>query len=102
MKKTNKKHFLGSVFVVGYISALSFVGIVGHNHPINGGIHDNCPACQWEIQAKAEDNYAKDVFEIIRNQLKLIDYILAEQIICSLQKNIASFNQERAPPSVIL
>jgi len=26
VKKTNKKHLFGSVFVIGYISALSFVG----------------------------------------------------------------------------
>jgi len=99
MRNKKQKHFWGSFFVIGYVSALSFIGVVGHNHLVDGSLHDNCPACQWDMQTKAEDNTAKVILEVIRSHLIRNEFVPFEHIFLIKQDYSCVLIQERAPPA---
>ena len=57
----SKKQYITPVSLIllaGYVFSALFVSF-SHNHEINGSFHDDCPACQWNLQAKDEDTVTK-------------------------------------------
>jgi len=49
-----------------------FVGMVCglfHNHEEDLVFHDNCPACQWEVQSQNADTALSDINDLLKIQI---------------------------------
>ena len=49
-----------AVLILTYICIALFVPFL-HNHVADASFHDNCPACQWELQAKHDDVFIASI-----------------------------------------
>ncbi len=75
--------------------AVSFL----HNHAIDIHFHDNCQACQWDIQARDNDTVTVFIWHIILNPLAY-QWIHLEASQSLQPKSIpAENNSPRAPPN---
>lgn len=98
MRKRALKNYWGSVFTIGYVFALSLIGIEGHNHAIDGSFHDNCPACQWEIQTKSDDTVTAAILKNVEQALILKEHLQLEINITAKNQFFKVLNHSRAPP----
>lgn len=98
MKQGYRLSLQGLVFVFAYAVALCYIGIVGHNHPFDGEFHDNCPACHWELQTKAEDTTTLSMIESFQNSIPDYDWFECIVVPDKGQESLSIINQKRAPP----
>ena len=66
-----QKGFLSvlSLFILCQYLTISFIATFGHNHEPDANFHDNCPACQWEIQKNSDDNCTKTILNLLLDPL---------------------------------
>jgi hypothetical protein len=94
-----KKPFKKILFVF-LLTVYIFVGFVAgycHDHEIDGSFHDNCPACQWEIQTYDNDRGVDSSLHIV---VDLTYSIHVFKIIpfFSTSQDYYSVKTSRAPP----
>ena len=103
MNKENKKILVKSLqyFILGFYFVVTLFSFLGHNHELDGHFHDNCPACQWEIQTFENDTISGDILSAFSYALQYSGQHFINQNIYFLNQYFHSTKLSRAPPSII-
>lgn len=87
--------------IAAYIVIALFLPFL-HAHDADTSFHDDCPACQWELQAKSDDCYT---LSLVRHSCLPLQNGLPHyfQHTCILPQQIfISANLTRGPPEHLL
>lgn len=78
-----------------------FVGLfcsLFHNHEADLKFHDNCPACQWEVQSQNADTSLYEVGQIIQLQSTVCEKNILISIHLLQSQTLVENHASRAPP----
>ena len=88
------------LFVANY-SSVCFIACLAHNHESDIHLHDNCPACQWDVQSQDDFSEANAILNAIDDPLDFIGYKPLNQIVILPKENFGFPHLARAPPSLV-
>lgn len=74
--------------------------IVGlfHNHEEDLRFHDNCPACQWEVQSQNPDTALWDVNHLLEMQTAVYTQLISSCNTRIQSQTLSKDHASRAPP----
>jgi len=102
--KSSGKHSLFKVFLfiilAEYIS-VCFFAFSWHNHKPDAQFHDNCPACQWQVQSQGDGTSIDAVMDSLIDPLVLTSQNQVDQSINLFEQDFQFTNASRAPPVFI-
>ena len=76
------------------------LAFISHNHEFDFDFHENCPACQWQVQSHSDDTCTSEVLDTLLDPLVFIDRTPIIQSILLIKQNFQSTNLSRAPPQI--
>ena len=91
--------FLVGILLVNYV-AVSLIVCLSHSHDPDNRFHDNCPACQWQIQSQEGSGEARAILDALQ---RLLSFSSIKLYIASFEithQALLSSHQSRAPPSL--
>ena len=97
--KQLQKTILFSLLIV-YSLLICVLGTIGHVHDIDGSFHDNCPACQWELQVQNENTILTTIWDIIDNPIHDSNFRFSQEANPHVNQIYLSNILSRAPPLV--
>jgi len=99
--KSSSKIFLRNMLVVLFVGHYVAVGLFAyfcHNHEPDFSFHDNCPACQWQVQTQNDDTSISTVLDALIDPLVLLDHTPLIQSIVLTKQDFQNNHFARAPP----
>ncbi|MCK4539077.1 MAG: hypothetical protein KAV42_09815 [Candidatus Krumholzibacteria bacterium] len=88
---------IAMIMLVSYLS-VALGAELTHNHEHDGYFHDDCPACQWNIQHQSDSPEDAGVINFIANPLQLTQYNIVESSSTLPDKVLVNLCSSRAPP----
>ena len=89
--------FLVLLLLSNYAALTLFISL-NHNHEPDFIFHDNCPACQWELQKKSDDTCTKTILNALIDPLDFTCYTPINTTIIIDKQDFRTDNFSRAPP----
>ena len=86
------------LLLLGNYSAVCLVTCVSHNHEPDFNFHDNCPACQWQVQSQQDDTYTNVILDALLDPLIFVGHTPIVRSIILTKKDFVINNLSRAPP----
>ena len=90
--------FLLTLIIFNYMG-VCIGSSLSHNHKPSTTFHDDCPACQWEIQSQEDFFEVTDILDKLANPLNMIGYGPAISIHFVSPQEFVCDHFSRAPPS---
>lgn len=92
------KYFIPILLLTHYLFVSLAVSFF-HTHEADLNFHDNCPACQWDIQAKDSDTTMAVVWHVLLNSLQSQSTRLEDNTVLNPQAILIENRSPRAPPA---
>jgi len=89
------------IIIVGLLLHYVLIGLVVgllHNHEEDLKFHDNCPACQWEIQSQSRDTALLDVVHLLQLHQDVSTHLTLSHDSIIQSQTYFDNDPSRAPP----
>jgi len=93
-----RRFILLILFFINYVTVGSFACLC-HNHARDFRFHENCPACQWQVQFQDDFSEASAILDALDNPLQFIEYKPYDQSSIQLKECVGFTYLSRAPPT---
>ena len=101
MKIEDSRYFQKKIlllsFLALYITLSLFVDLF-HNHDADYHFHDNCPACQWNIQAQDNHSEYEVILEYILRSIEHSQIVFFYESFLYCDNHLTTHHFSRAPP----
>ncbi|MBN2415928.1 hypothetical protein JXO52_08800 [bacterium] len=97
-ERAHIQQIISAGIILIYIGVALFVPFL-HTHAADAHFHDNCPACQWELQAKNDDAVTSSILLEIDLPLSPSRDSIEEHSVPFAHQLFASSISTRGPPA---
>jgi hypothetical protein len=87
------------LFLSNYLAVSALVSL-GHDHDADFDFHEQCPACQWQVQSQEDFSDILSVITALLDPLIVVDENPEVCVLVLPQKDAVSIYFSRAPPAV--
>jgi len=89
------------LFFLSHYLIVSLGAFFFHNHKPDFSFHDNCPACQWQVQSQEDFSQASAILDALDSPLYFIEYCFLSQSVNLPWKQVSFPHFSRAPPFLV-
>ncbi len=98
LDKNNRFQITSLLFFLALYTTLSLFVDLFHNHDADYQFHDNCPACQWNIQAQDNHSEYEVIIEYILHAIQNSQIAVFYQSFAFENNHLTTYHLSRAPP----